>query len=55
MENLNERLYVAILLFGFDLDVTKLSAVKTLDRTLSPEEESTQLAVAMQQIQPEAG
>jgi hypothetical protein len=51
VEDLNERPYVAILPFGFDLEITKLSAVKTLDRTLSPEEESTQLAEALRQIQ----
>ncbi len=54
VEDLSERPYVAILLFGFDLDITKLSTVETLDRTLSPEEESTQLAAALRQIQQEA-
>ncbi|HKW86552.1 MAG TPA: hypothetical protein VJM82_05755 [Nitrospiraceae bacterium] len=54
VEDLNERPYVAILLFGFDLDITKLSAVKTVDGTLSPEEESTQLAEALREIQQKA-
>ena len=54
VEDLNERPYVAILPFGFDLDITKLSAVKTVDGTLSPEDESTQLADALRQIRQEA-
>jgi len=54
VEDLNERPYVAILLFGFDLDITKLSAVKSVDGTLSPEDESKQLAEALREIQQEA-
>lgn len=54
VEDLNERPSVAILLFGFDLEITKLSAVKTVDGTLSPEDEATQLAEALRQIQQEA-
>jgi len=54
VEDLNERPFVAILLFGFDLEITKLSAVKTVEETLSPEDEATQLAVALRQIQQEA-
>jgi hypothetical protein len=54
VEDLNERPYVAILPFGFDLAITKLSAVKTVDGTLSPEDESTQLGEALRQILQEA-
>jgi len=54
VEDLNERPYVAILLFGFDLDITKLSAVKSVDGTLPPEDESKQLAEALREIQQEA-
>ena len=53
VEDLSERPYVAILMFGFDLDITKLSAVKTVGETLSPEDESTQLAEALREIQRE--
>jgi len=54
VENLNERPSVAILPFGFDLEITKLSAVKTVDETLSPEDESKQFADALREIQQEA-
>ena len=54
VEDLNERPYVAILPFGFDLEITKLSAVKTVDGTLLPEDESKQLAEALWEIQQEA-
>ena len=40
VEDLNERPSVAILPFGFDLEITTLSAVKTVDETLSPEDET---------------
>ena len=48
------RPYVAILPFGFDLEITKLSTVKTVDGTLSPEDESKQLVEALREIQQEA-
>jgi hypothetical protein len=54
VENLNERPYVAILPFGFDLEIAKLSAVKTVEGTLLPEDESKQLAEALREIQQEA-
>ena len=54
VEDLSMRPYVAILPFGFDLEITKLSAVKTVDGTLSPEDESKQLAEALREIQQEA-
>ncbi len=53
VENLNERPSVAILPFGFDFDIMQLSAVKTVDGTLSPEDESKQLAEALREIQEE--
>ncbi len=54
VEHLNERPFVAILPFGFDQEITKLSLVKTVDGTLSPEDESTQLAEALREVQQEA-
>ena len=54
VENLNERPSVAILPFGFDLEITTLSAVKTANEVLSPEEESKQVAEALLEIQREA-
>ena len=54
VEDLNERPTVAILPFGFDLEITKLSAVKSVDETLTPEDESKQLAETLREIQREA-
>ncbi len=54
VEDLQERPAVAILPFGFDLEITELSAVKTVDGTLLPEDASTQLASALQEIQQQA-
>lgn len=54
VEDLNERPYVAIVPFGFDLEITTLSTVKTVDGTLSPEDEAEQLAQALREIQQEA-
>ena len=48
VEDLNERPSVAILPFGFDLEITKLSDMKTANEMLSPEEESKQVAEALQ-------
>jgi nucleotide-binding universal stress UspA family protein len=45
-----ERPYVALLPFGIDTDITKLSAVKSVDGTLSDEEESRQVAAVLQEI-----
>jgi hypothetical protein len=45
-----ERPYMAILPFGIDTEITTLSAVKTVDGTLSPEEESRQVAEALQDM-----
>src|SRR5262252_3224321 len=38
VDDLNQRPYLAILPFGFDIEITKLSTVQTVDGTLSPEE-----------------
>lgn len=54
VEDLNERPSVAILPFGFDLEITTLSAVKTVDETLSPEDDTTLVAEALWEIQQEA-
>jgi hypothetical protein len=54
VEDLNERPTVAILPFGFDLEITKLSAVKTVDETLPPEDEAKQVAETLREIQQEA-
>jgi hypothetical protein len=45
-----ERPYVAILPFGIDVEITKLSAVKSVDGTLSADEESRQVAEALQEM-----
>ncbi|TLY22127.1 MAG: hypothetical protein E6K64_11160 [Nitrospirae bacterium] len=50
----SERPALAILLFGFDIEITKLSDVKTVQGTLTPEDESTQVAEALREIQHEA-
>ena len=52
--DLRERPSVALLPFGFDVEITTLSSVKTVQGTLSPEEESQQVAHALQEIQREA-
>lgn len=54
VEDLRERPYVAVLRFGFDLEITKLSTVRTVEGVLLPEEEATQLAAALSQLQQEA-
>ena len=54
VEDLKERPVVAILPFGFDLEITRLSAIKTVEGSLSPEDEATQIAQALWEIQQEA-
>ena len=54
VEDLNERPTVAILPFGFDLEITTLSAIKTVDETLSQEDETTHVAETLWEIQQEA-
>lgn len=54
VEDFRERPSVAVLRFGFDLEITKLSTVQTVEGVLLPEEEATQLAAALSQIQQEA-
>lgn len=47
---LHDRPSVALLPIGFDLDITSLSSVKSLDATLTPEDEATQLHEALAEI-----
>ena len=54
VEDLSERSSVAILPFGFDLEITKLYAVKTAREMLPPEEEAKQVAESLLEIQREA-
>lgn len=54
VQDLSERPLVAILPFGFDLEITKLSTVKTVDEPLSSEEEATHLAATLRDIEREA-
>ena len=46
----HDRPIVAILPFGFDVEITRLAYVKSVDGDLSAEEESNQLAQALQEI-----
>jgi hypothetical protein len=45
-----ERPYLALLPFGIDTEITRLSAVKSVDGTLSAEEESRQVAAVLQEM-----
>lgn len=54
IENFNERPYVAILPFAFDIEITKLSTVKSVEEPLSPEDEAIQLAEALKDIRSNA-
>jgi hypothetical protein len=54
VKELHERPSVAILLFGFDVEITKLSEVKTMEGTMSPADEYRQVAEALHEIQQEA-
>jgi hypothetical protein len=49
----DDRPTVAIMSFGFDIDIKQLSYVKTVQGLLTPEEESRQLADALRDIQDE--
>ena len=53
VENLDDRPYIAVLPLGFDLEITRLSTVKTVEETFSPEEELQQVTEALQAIQQE--
>jgi hypothetical protein len=46
--DLKERPAVALLPFDFEVEITTLSSVKTVQGTLSPEDESQQVAHALQ-------
>jgi hypothetical protein len=52
--DLTERPVVAILPIGLEVEITKLSYVKSMEGSLSPEEEARQLREALQGIQEEA-
>jgi hypothetical protein len=54
VEDLHERPVVAVLPMEFELPITKLSYVKTVEGTLSEEEEATQVAEALDEIRQEA-
>jgi hypothetical protein len=55
VDDLGERPHIAILKFGFEIEITELSAVQTVDQTPSlPEEEAVLLANALQRIQQDA-
>lgn len=51
---MGERPYVAILPFGIEVEITRLSYIKSVEEDLSPEDEARQLAEALQQIRTEA-
>ncbi|MDE3051725.1 MAG: hypothetical protein KGJ48_17705, partial [Nitrospirota bacterium] len=53
VEQLDARPVVALLPIGFDVEITKLSYVKTVE-DMSPEEESKQLGEALAEIQQDA-
>lgn len=50
VENFQERPRIALLPIGFDLHITDLSYVKSVEATLSAEEEAGQLAEALREI-----
>ena len=54
LENYNERPYMAILPFAFAIEITKLSTVKSVEETSSPEDEAAQLADALNEIRSNA-
>ena len=54
VENFNERPYVAILPFAFDIEITKLSTVKSAEERWSPEAEAIQLSAALKEIRSDA-
>jgi nucleotide-binding universal stress UspA family protein len=54
VDDFEERPCIAVLEFGFDIELTELSAVQTVDRIFSPEEEALLLANALQRIRQDA-
>lgn len=54
VEDVSERPYVALLPVGFDIDITELTTVKTMEGTLSVEEELKQLNQILREIEAEA-
>lgn len=51
VEHFEERPFVAILPFTFDLPITSLATLKSIDHPLSPEEESVQVQEVLDEIQ----
>lgn len=51
---MEERPYVAVLPIGIEVEITKLSYIKSVEEELSPEDEAQQLADGLQQIRTEA-
>lgn len=54
VEDVSERPYVALLPFGFDIEITALTTVKTVEGTFSAEEELKQLNHTLREIEEEA-
>ncbi|MBS0166233.1 MAG: hypothetical protein JSR29_09135 [Nitrospira sp.] len=54
LENFNERPTVAILPFAFDIEITRLSTVKSVEETLSDDDEASQLAETLMEIRSNA-
>ena len=50
LQEFNDRPSVALLPIGFDLEITSLSYVKSIDAALSPEDEAEQLPQALAEI-----
>jgi hypothetical protein len=51
VEHFDERPLIAILPFTFDLPITRLGTLRTIDQPMPPEEEATQVQEALQEIQ----
>ena len=54
VEQFNDRPSIAVLPIGFDLEITNLSYVKSVDATLSQEEEAAQLPEVLREISADA-
>jgi len=52
--DLADRPFVAILPVGFEIEITHLASIKSVDGALAPEEEARQLAEALQHVREEA-
>jgi hypothetical protein len=54
IEDWNDRPSVAVLRIGFDVEITKLSSLQSVEEPLPPDEEATLVARAIRDIQEEA-